>query len=66
MSSHDFTLTVYLSIVACGFALALLGRRRGSRIPSFDALMRWSMGTRTRRVGVIITWAWLGLHFFAR
>jgi hypothetical protein len=66
MSSHDFTITIYLSIVACGAGLSLMSRRSGSRFPAFGTLMSWTMSTRTRRVGVIITWAWLGLHFFAR
>jgi Family of unknown function (DUF6186) len=66
MSSHDFTIAVYLSIVMCGVALALLSRRPGSRVPTFGALMSWVESTRTRRVGVIVAWAWLGLHFFAR
>jgi hypothetical protein len=25
-----------------------------------------AMRTRTGRVGVLVAWAWLGLHFFAR
>jgi Family of unknown function (DUF6186) len=24
------------------------------------------MSTRTRRVGLLVAWAWVGLHFFAR
>jgi len=24
------------------------------------------MSTRTRRVGMLVAWAWVGLHFFAR
>lgn len=66
MSSHDFTLTIYLALASCGAALALLSHRDGSRVPSFATLMRWIMSSRTRRIGVILTWAWLGLHFLAR
>ena len=66
MNSHDLTLTIYLSIAFCGALLELSSRRFQSRIPGFGALMSWTMSTRTRRVGVIITWAWLGLHCFAR
>ena len=66
MSSHDFTLAIYLVLAAGGAALVLLSHRDGSRIPSFGVLVRWLMSSRTRRVGVIVTWAWLGLHFLAR
>ncbi len=66
MSSHDLTVTIYLAFAACGVGLTLLSRRTGSRIPSFGTLTSWTMSTRTRRVGVVVTWAWLGLHFFAR
>jgi len=66
MSSHGFTIGVYLMFLAALLALALLGRRPRSRIPSFDDLVRRAVGTRPRRIGVVVTWVWLGLHFFAR
>jgi hypothetical protein len=38
----------------------------GSPVPSFGALLRRVMGTRSGRVGVMVGWAWLGVHFLAR
>jgi hypothetical protein len=29
-------------------------------------MIAWAMSTRTRRVGILVAWAWVGLHFFAR
>ena len=66
MSSHDFTLAVYVAIVMVGVALQVASARPGSRIPSAGELAGRVMRTRSGRVGVIAGWAWLGLHFFAR
>jgi hypothetical protein len=46
--------------------LQLLSRRPGSRIPSLGGVITWAMGSRTLRVAILVGWAWLGLHFFAR
>ena len=66
MSSHGFTILVYVAIVTVAFVLELLSRRRDSRIPSIGALFRGVMRTRSGRVGMVAGWAWLGLHFWAR
>jgi hypothetical protein len=41
------------------------GGGRG-RIPRLGEVLAVIMRTRTGRVGVIVAWAWLGLHFFAK
>ena len=66
MSSHDFAVLVYASMVAVAFLIELLSRRESSRIPSLSAVFRNVMRTRPGRVGMVAGWAWLGLHFFAR
>ena len=66
MNSHDVTITGYLVVLAAGVALQLLSRRPGSRIPPLGAVITWAMGSRTLRVAILVGWAWLGLHFFAR
>ncbi len=43
--------------------LATLGR---AGIPSLQEVLTRVMRTRTGRVGVLVAWAWVGLHFFAR
>jgi hypothetical protein len=35
-------------------------------IPPLGDLLTRIMRSRTGRVGVLVAWAWLGLHFFAR
>jgi len=64
MSSHDVTVLGYLLILLAGVALELLAAR--TRIPSLGQVLSRVMRTRTGRVGVLVAWAWLGLHFFAR
>jgi hypothetical protein len=66
MSSHAVTVAGFLLILLAGLALEWRARRRGSRIPTIDTLLRRVTRTRSGRVGVIAAWAWLGLHFFAR
>jgi hypothetical protein len=36
------------------------------QIPAAAAAGARIMRTRTGRVGVLVAWAWLGLHFFAK
>jgi len=67
------TIGGYLLVLAAGFGLqAAAGRaaaRQGSRagrIPRLGEVLAVVMRTRTGRVGVIVAWAWLGLHFFAK
>lgn len=66
MNSHDVTVTGYLVVLAAMVTLQLLSRRPGSRIPALGAVITWAMSSRTLRVAILIGWAWLGLHFFAR
>jgi len=65
MSSHDLTVFGYLLFLLAGVVLELLARRTKLRIPSLEAVLARAMRTRTGRVGVLVAWAWLGLHFFA-
>jgi hypothetical protein len=66
MSSHDVTILGYLVVLAAGVTLQLLAGRPNSKIPSLGAVITWAMSSRTLRVGLLVGWAWLGLHFFAR
>ena len=65
MNSHDLTVFGYLLFLLAGVVLELLARRTQLRIPSLEAVLARAMRTRTGRVGVLVAWAWLGLHFFA-
>ena len=66
MNSHDLTMFGYLLFLLAGVVLELLARRNRLRIPALEAVLASAMRTRTGRVGVLVAWAWLGLHFFAR
>jgi hypothetical protein len=44
----------------------LLATRTRAPIPPLGKVIAWAMSTRTRRVGILVAWAWVGLHFFAR
>lgn len=66
MNSHDVTVLGYVLILLAGMLLQLFATRPGSRIPSLGEVLSHLMRTRTGRVGVLVAWAWLGLHFFAR
>lgn len=44
----------------------MLSVRRGSRVPSLGTVLTHLMRGRTGRVGILVAWAWIGLHFFAR
>ena len=68
MNSRDLTVLGYLLVVLAGVLLELIAvRTRGrARIPPLGDVFTRIMRTRTGRVGVLVAWAWLGLHFFAR
>lgn len=65
MNSHDLTVLGYLVLVAVGVLLEVLATRT-ARIPSLEDVFTRVMRTRTGRVGVLVAWAWVGLHFFAQ
>lgn len=66
MNSHDVTVVGYLVVLAAGVTLQLLATRTRAPIPPLGKVLAWAMNTRTRRVGVLVAWAWIGLHFFAK
>ncbi len=66
MTSHDLTVLGYLVLVFAGVVLELLATVRRTGIPSLQEVLTRVMRTRTGRVGVLVAWAWVGLHFFAR
>lgn len=65
MNSHDLTVSGYLMLLLGGLLLELLAIRT-KRIPSLEQVLTRIMRTRTGRVGVLVAWGWVGLHFFAR
>lgn len=65
MSSRDATIIGYLTVLAAGITLQVVAMRP-ARLPSLGRVLSHVMRSRTGRVGVVVAWAWVGLHFFAR
>ena len=66
MSSHDVTIAGYLAALALIVLLQVLATRTRAPIPSLGDMLTRAMRSRTGRVGVLVAWAWVGLHFFAK
>ena len=66
MTSHDVTIAGYLLVLAAIVVLQVLATGTGAPIPSLGDLLSRAMRSRTGRVGVLVAWAWIGLHFFAK
>jgi Family of unknown function (DUF6186) len=66
MSWHDTTIAGYLVAILAGLGLELIATRRGERIPSLSTVFARIMRTRAGRFGILASWAWVGMHFFAR
>ena len=65
MNSHTITIAGYLVVLGGIVLLQLLAARTRVPVPSLGDLLTRAMRTRTGRVGVLVAWAWIGLHFFA-
>jgi len=66
MNSHEVTIAGYLVAEAGIVLMQVLATRTRAPVPSLGDLLTRAMRTRTGRVGVLVAWAWIGLHFFAR
>ena len=66
MSSHDITVGGYLAVVVAGVILEVAATRTKAPVPSLGDVLTRIMRTRTGRVGVLVAWTWLGLHFFSQ
>jgi len=66
MSSHDLTVLGFAIILAGLIGSEVTARTGRPGVPTFAQVVTRVMRTRTGRVGVLVGWAWLGLHFFAK
>jgi hypothetical protein len=64
VNSHDVTVLGYLVVLLAGIGLQLLATNTRAPVPPLGKVIAWAMSTRTRRVGILVAWAWVGLHFF--
>ncbi len=66
MTSHEVTIAGYLVVLAGIVVLQVLAARTRAPVPSLGDLLTRAMRSRTGRVGVLVAWAWIGLHYFAK
>ncbi len=66
MTSHDVTIAGYVLIIAAAVALEVAAATHAFDIVSIRTVLSRVMRTRSGRVGVLVAWAWLGMHFLAR
>jgi Family of unknown function (DUF6186) len=66
MNSHNVTIAGYVMILLAALGLQLAATRSRPPVPPLGAVLSRIMRTRTGRVGMLVAWAWLGLHFFAK
>jgi hypothetical protein len=65
VNSHGVTIAGYLVVLGGIVLLQILATRTRVPVASLGELLTRAMRTRTGRVGVLVAWAWIGLHFFA-
>ena len=66
MIAREVTIAGYVVVLAGIVLLQVLATRTRAPIPSLGDLLTRAMRSRTGRVGVLVAWAWIGLHFFAK
>jgi Family of unknown function (DUF6186) len=66
VNSHEITIAGYLVVLASIVTLQVLATRTRVPVPALGDLLTRAMRTRTGRVGILVAWAWIGLHFFTR
>ncbi|HXP19650.1 MAG TPA: DUF6186 family protein [Streptosporangiaceae bacterium] len=66
MSSHNITVAGFCALALGIVGAEVAGRSARTSIPALSQVFTRIMRTRTGRVGVLVAWAWVGLHFFAK
>lgn len=66
MNSHAITVLGFLIVLAGLITTEAIARSGKGNIPTFAQVCTRIMRTRTGRVGMLVAWAWLGLHFFSK
>ena len=64
MSMHTITILVFALLGTALIGLELVARRAGSAIPTLSRLLTGGLGRRSVQVLVVLSWWWVGWHFF--
>jgi hypothetical protein len=66
VSSHDVTIAGYLAVLVLAVGLEVAAHVERLDVQGIGTVLSRVMRNRAGRIGVIATWAWVGMHFFAR
>jgi hypothetical protein len=66
MVTRVLTILGFAAVIAALAVLELLGRRKGSRIPTLGEWLGYVMRSRAGRLLILLGWLWLGWHYFSR
>jgi Family of unknown function (DUF6186) len=66
MTSHDVTVAGYLLVALAVVGLEAAAGRGAGGVASIRQVVARVTVTRSGRLGVLVAWAWLGMHLFAR
>ena len=64
MSLHGLTIGVFAVLGSVLLGLELVARLPRSPIPTLGRLLRVGLGRRSVQVLVVLSWWWVGWHFF--
>ena len=66
MVTRVLTILGFAAVIAALAVLELLGRRKGSRIPTLGEWLGYVMRSRAGRLLILLGWLWFGWHYFSR
>jgi len=66
MSTRALTIFGFVCLALAAVAMQARATLAETRTPSLGEVFGYLMRTRTGRVGVLLSWWWMGWHFFAR
>ena len=55
-----------LAFACIGVSVAMIGRRPGSDVPTLPQLLDLAMRSPAGRASALVSWVWVGWHFFGR
>ena len=64
MSMHAITILVFALLGGALIGLEAVARMVGSKVPTLSRLLTGGLGRRSVQVLVVLSWWWVGWHFF--
>ena len=66
MVTRVLTILGFAAVIAALAVLELLGRRKGSRIPTLGEWLGYVMRSRAGRLLILLGWLWIGWRYSSR